>query len=86
MPSIYETILVYKLETFKNCTEVKHSMINDYGYCCNLLFFILCNILSLVENYFQEILNPPENIVLPSFYSLSPEVHVSPFLPALKIF
>ena len=30
----------------------------DYDYCHNF-FFILCDISSVVENYFQKILSPP---------------------------
>ena len=31
----------------------------DYDYCYNLIFFILCDVSSVVENYFQKILSPP---------------------------
>ena len=55
--------LVYKFETFKNCRGKAHC---NYDYCYNLHFFILRDIWSTVENYFQKI-NP-----LPPFYSLPP--------------
>ena len=51
---IHETFLVYKLETFK---EVKHIMIMIIAII--YIFFILCDIWSTVENYFQKILRPP---------------------------
>ena len=47
---IHEMFLVYKLETFKNCKEVKHIMIIAMN------FFILY--IWTVENYFQKILSP----------------------------
>ena len=34
---IHETLLVSKLETFQNCKEAKHIMID---YCTNLHFFL----------------------------------------------
>ena len=52
---IYEAFLVYKLKTFKNCKDVKHTMIITIIF----IFFILCNIWSAVENYFQKIHSPP---------------------------
>ena len=60
---------VFSLETFNNCKVVKHIMImiynSHYAY-----FFILCNIWSTVENYFQKILRPLTSWKkqLPPFY------------------
>ena len=54
---IHETFSVYKLETFKNCNEVKHIMIMIIVII--YIFFILYDIWSTVENYFQNILKPP---------------------------
>ena len=46
-PSLYEQHLIHKLETFKNCKEVKHIiMIVAVIY----IFLILCDIWSIVEN------------------------------------
>ena len=57
---INETFLVYKLETFKKCKEVKHIM--------NTIIAILRDISSAVENYFQRILRTPhEKIHSPIF-------------------
>ena len=53
---IHETFLVYKLETFKNCKEVKHIMIMIIAI--SYIFYILCNTRSVVQNYFQKILSP----------------------------
>ena len=60
---IYETFLVYKLETFKNCKELKNIMI------IAMIYIFLCDISSTVENYFQKILSPapPEKIQSPLF-------------------
>ena len=49
---IHEKFLVYKLETFKNCTEVKQITIIIIALTC--IFFILRDIWSTVENYFQK--------------------------------
>ena len=61
---IHETFLVYKLETFKNCQEVKHIMIMIIAII--YIFFILCDIWSAVQDYFQKILSPPEKIRSPN--------------------
>ena len=53
---IHETFLVYKLETFTNCKEVKHIMIMIIAIIH--FFFLLWDIGSTVENYYQKILNP----------------------------
>ena len=53
---IHETFLVYKLETFKNCKEVKHNMIIIIAI--RYIFYILCDTWSIVQNYFQKILSP----------------------------
>ena len=47
--------LVYKLETSKNRKEVTHIIIMVIAMI--YIFFILCNISSLVKNYFQKILS-----------------------------
>ena len=60
---IYETFLVYKLETFKNFKEVKHIMIMIIAII--YMFIILWDNWSIVENYLQKILSPPEKIYSP---------------------
>ena len=76
------------LETFRNSKEVKNKAHYDYVYCYNLYFFILSDIWSAVENYFQKILNPPWKNPLCPFY-LHPleiqKVQVHSFLPTLKM-
>ena len=84
---IHETFLVYKLDTFKNCKEVKHIMIMVIAiiYIC----FILCDIWSTVENYFQKIFSPPWKKPLPPFHSLpskNSKSAIFPFLPTFNIF
>ena len=71
---IHETFLVYKLETFKNCKEVKHIMIMVIAII--YIFFILCDIWSTVENYSQKILRLPLKKSTPSFL-LTPFPHFS---------
>ena len=88
MPYIHETFLVYKLKTFKTCKDVWHIIIIMI-IAIIYIFFILCDIWSTVENYFQKILSltlqkstPPSLITLPRKNSKS----ASPsFLPRLKI-
>ena len=53
---IHEKFLVYKLETFENCKEVKHIIIMIIAII--YIFLILCDIWSTVENYFHKILPP----------------------------
>ena len=60
---IHEMLLVYKLETVKNCKEVKHVMIMIIAIIC--IFLILCDTWWTVENYFQKILRPPWKNPLP---------------------
>ena len=80
---IHETFLVYKLETFKNCKEVKHIMISAIIY----IFFILCDIWSIVENYFQKILSPLKKSTPPFLLVFPLKIQkVTPFLPKPKIF
>ena len=62
--------LVYKLETFKNRKEVKHIIIMVIAMI--YIFFILCNISSLVENYFQKILSRPQKSHSPFFTHYPP--------------
>ena len=38
MCAFHETFLVYKLETFKNCKEVKHVMIIDHDFLSYVIF------------------------------------------------
>ena len=54
-----------QLETFKNCKEVNHIMIMIIAMI--YIFFIICDIWSTVENYFQKIISPspPEKIHSP---------------------
>ena len=68
---IRETILVHKLETFKNCKEVKHIMIMIIAIIYT--FLILCDIWSSIESYFQKILRPSQKKSAPPFYSLAPK-------------
>ena len=53
----HEKFLVYKLETFKNCKDVKRIMIMIIAIIC--IFLILWDIWSTVENYLQKILCLP---------------------------
>ena len=62
---IHETFLVYKLETSRNCKEVKHIMILIIAII--YIFFIWCDISYIVVNYFQKILRPPGKIHTPRF-------------------
>ena len=65
MLCIHETYLVYKLQTFKNCTEVKNIKIMIIAI---IYIIFLSDISSTVENYFQKILScPPEKIHSPLF-------------------
>ena len=66
---IHETFLVYKLETFRNCKEVKHIMIMIIAII--YIFFILWDIWSAVEITFRKSSGSPEKIH-PLFYSPSP--------------
>ena len=66
---IHEKFLVYKLETLKNCKEVKYIMIMIIAVTC--IFFILCDIWSTVVDYFQKISPTPEKIHSP-FFTHSP--------------
>ena len=67
---IHEKFLVYKLEIFKNFKEVKHMIMI---IAIIFIFFILCDIWSTVENYFQNILRTPWKNPLPPSYSLPPK-------------
>ena len=79
---IQETVLVYKLETFKNCKEGKHIIIMID--CCNLhlIICIYIDIWSTVENYIQEILRPPWKNPLKIRKNLK-SANPPPFLPTL---
>ena len=79
---IYKTFLVYKLETFTNCKEVKHIMIMIIVIIS--IFVILWGIWSTIENYFQKILMPPWKNPPPPLKIQ--RVKVTPFLPTLKNF
>ena len=57
--------LLYKLETFKNCKEVKHIIIMIIAII--YIFFILGDIWSTVENTFRKSSAPPEKIHFPIF-------------------
>ena len=72
---IHETFLVYKLETFAICKEVKHIMLILLLY---FTFLFLWDIWSTVENYFQKILSPR-----PSPWKSPP--HTFLLTPPLKI-
>ena len=62
---IHEKFLVYKLETFENCKEVKHIIIMIIAII--YIFLILCDIWSTVENYFHKILPPLKKYTHPLF-------------------
>ena len=84
---IHGKFLVYKLETFKNCKEVKYIMIIVIIYI--FLSYVIYNHIWTVENYCQKILRLPIKKSTPSFSSLPPLKILSaspPFLPVLKIF
>ena len=78
---INEKFLLYKLEALKNCKEVKHIMIMIIATI--YIFFILYDIWSTVENYFQKIHRPPWKNPISLFYLLSPlkiqKLQVPPF-------
>ena len=45
----------------------------DYDYCYNLHFFVLCDVSSAVENYFQKVFSlPTEKPTLPFLLTPSP--------------
>ena len=60
---IDETFLVYKLETFENCKEVKHIMIMIIAIINFFLSYV--TFLSTFENFFQKILGPLKKSTLP---------------------
>ena len=71
---IHQKFLVYKLETSRNCKEVKHIMIMIIAIIS--FFFIWWDIWLTVEKYFQIILSSPplpEKIHFPLFTSLLPK-------------
>ena len=83
---IHETFLVYKLETFKNCKELKHIMIMINVFC--LMWYLINSWKLLSENPQPH----PEKIHSPLFthYSLPPKkfqkVQAPAFLLTLKSF
>ena len=72
MPYIHETFLVYKLKTFKTCKDVWHIIIIMI-IAIIYIFFILCDIWSTVENYFQKILRSPWKNHSPLFTHSTPK-------------
>ena len=70
---IHEMLLVYKLETVKNCKEVKHVMIMIIAIIC--IFLILRDTWWTVENYFQKIPRPPWKNPLPPPPPLAPPLN-----------
>ena len=65
---IHEKLLVYKLETFKNCKEVKHIGIMIIAIIYIFLSYVIW---STVENDYKEILRPPwKNLLSIFFHSL----------------
>ena len=87
---IHETFLVYKLETFTNCKEVKHIMIMIIAI---IHFFFYYEILDQqLKITIRKSSTPTLEKIQPLFYStpLAPlktqKVQVSSFLPTLKIF
>ena len=83
---IHETFLVYKLETFTNCKEVKHIMIMILAI---IYFFLSYEIIDQqLKISFRKSPHPPEKIC--SVFILSPPLKTQkvqvPFLPTIKIF
>ena len=84
---IHEKFLVHKLETSRNCKELKHIMILIIAiiYIFHLMWYLIT-----FENYFRKILRHPWKNLRPPFHSLSPKnseiASPSPFLTKLKIF
>ena len=88
----YEEFLVYKLETFQNCKELKHTMIMIIA-----LIYILFYLMWYLINSWKQLkiisrkssVPPPEKIHSPFFtHSLLKiqKLQVTHFLPTLKIF
>ena len=75
-------LLVYKMETFKNCKEVKHIMImiTDYDF---LSYAISDQQLKIT---FRKSSSPPEKIFLLTPPLKIQKVQVPPFLLTLTIF
>ena len=67
---IHETFLVYKLETFKNCKEVKHIMI----MIITIIYFFISDVIfaQQLKITFRISSGPPWKNPLPLFYSFSP--------------
>ena len=84
---IHETLLVYNLDTFKNCKERKHIIIMIIAiiYIFYLMWYLINN-WKLLSGNLQSLLNKST----PPFLLTSPlksrKVQVSPFLPASKVF
>ena len=67
---IHEAFLVYKLETFTNCKEVKQMIMT----IAIIYIFLSYEIWSTVENYFQKILIPlpPLEKIYPTLFTHFP--------------
>ena len=67
---IHEKVLVYKLETFKNCTEVKQIMIMIIALTCIFLSYVIFD--QQLKITFRNSSGPQWKNPLPSFHSLPP--------------
>ena len=80
---IHETILVYKLETFENCKEVKDIMIKIITIIYVFLSYVLFD-QQLKITFRKSPPPPPEKIHSP--LKVQKVQDKPPFLPTLKIF
>ena len=85
---IHGTFLVYKLETFKHCKEVKHIMIMIIAIIYIFLSYMIFD--QQLKITFRKSWAPPWKNPLPPFYSppfpKNSKVQVPPFLTTLKNF
>ena len=82
---IHEKLLVYKLETFKNCKEVKHIGIMIIAIIYIFLSYVIFD--QQLKMTIRKSSGPPEKIYSPFFFTPSLKVHkfqVAPFLPTFK--
>ena len=79
--------LVYKLETFKNCQEVKHIILTIIAIIYIFLSYMIFD--QQLKITFRKFSTPPEKITPPFLLTPPPKNSKStglPFLPTLKIF
>ena len=84
---IHEAFLVYKMETFKNCQEVKHIIIMIIAIIYIFLSYMIFD--QQLKITFRKFSTPPEKITPPFLLTPPPKNAKStgsPFLPTLKIF